>query len=112
MKSLTLTMMAAAMLVSFSARAGGTSFHSIIEESIEAKKDLSEKLRKNVEVSTYQESKDAKQKVTIHEEPITTEQIVSPSRAWNKRDEVDAQVVKIERRNMKRVAEEVKDAQE
>ena len=108
MKSMILTLVALVTLGTSSfAKAAVTDFQALITESLEAKKELTEKLKKH-----SPEAKIAREKIVIRENEVQTENVVAPSQNLAHSpglNETDS--LQFEQKNMKRVSEELKDAQ-
>lgn len=102
------------LLVTQASFAGVADFHSLITESLEAKKELSAQLKKNVNTVSGQQDLSSRQKVVIREEIETpVENIVAPSgKALSQvHASPDQQVQNIEHKKMKRLSQEIREAQ-
>jgi hypothetical protein len=99
------------------ARASVSDFHSLINDSIEAKKELTQKLQKNVKTNnSIADRSTHKQAWAQDGDSELTENIVSRGQGHQAsgRDATSAikpQAAKIEKDSMKRLSEEFKDAE-
>ena len=112
---LTLTAMGLVLALSNSALAGVGDFHSMIEESQQAKKELTQKLQKNVDIvkdSSQTESSKSHEKIVFQDEDTESENIVAPSSGFRQKSHSNRKAsAKLEQNSMNRVSQEFQDAQ-
>lgn len=96
-------------VISASAGAAVDDFQSLITESLQSKKELTEKLKKSVN-SEDSEFSQKRQKIVIKDPETQVENIVVPSRGVLTYDTHGSQGAQIEKEQMNRLSQELEDA--